>query len=61
MINASLVVQEAAGKTLAENDDRGGLKARIFFRPPTSGTYRIVASSMNMQGRGSFVLEVREE
>lgn len=56
-----LVLTDATGKKLAEDDDSGGgLNARITFRADQDGTYRIQATSFN-QGVGAFTLTVREE
>jgi serine/threonine-protein kinase len=56
-----LVLTDDAGKKLAEDDDSGGgLNARIIFRVPQDGTYRIRATSFN-GGRGDFTLSVREQ
>jgi hypothetical protein len=55
-----LVLTDATGKQLAEDDDSGGgLNARIVFRPEQAGTFRIVATSIN-NGTGAFTLTVRE-
>ncbi len=55
-----LVLTDAAGKRLAEDDDSGGgLNARIVFRPEQAGTFRIVATSFN-NGTGDFTLTVRD-
>jgi hypothetical protein len=55
-----LVLTDAAGKHLAEDDDSGGgLNARIFFRPEQSGTFRIVATYF-IPGTGAFTLTVRD-
>jgi hypothetical protein len=60
--DAFLLLKDANGKMLAEDDDSGGeLDSRIVFRAPVSGTYQIVASSLGMEGTGAFVLEVREQ
>ena len=57
-----LRLQDAAGKQLAFDDDSGGgLNARITFRAPATGTYRIVATSFANAGRGEFTLMVREQ
>lgn len=53
-----LVLKDAAGKTLAEDD--GGLNARITFRADKDGVYRIQATSFNA-GIGEFTLTVREQ
>jgi serine/threonine-protein kinase len=56
-----LVLTDAPGKKLAEDDDSGGgLNARIIFRAPQDGTYRIRATSFN-GGSGEFSLSVREQ
>src|SRR5882724_9157188 len=40
-----LVLTDATGKDLAEDDDGGGgLNARIVFRPEQAGTFRILAT-----------------
>jgi len=54
-----LVLQDADRKTLAEDDDSGGnLNARITFRAPADGIYRLRATSFGA-GRGPFTLTVR--
>jgi WD40 repeat protein/tetratricopeptide (TPR) repeat protein len=54
-----LVLQDADGKTLAEDDDSGGdLNAQITFRAPADGVYRLRARSYRA-GRGPFTLTVR--
>src|SRR5262249_50097537 len=56
-----LVLSDAAGKKLAEDDDSGGgLNARILFRAAQDGTFRIRATSFNA-GRGEFTLTVHEQ
>jgi tetratricopeptide (TPR) repeat protein len=53
-----LVLQDSERRTLAADDDSGGnLNARIVFRAPTDGVYRIRATSFN-GGRGPFTLTV---
>jgi len=54
-----LVLQDAARNTLAEDDDSGGNNnARITYRVPADGVYRLRATSFNA-GRGPFTLSVR--
>jgi serine/threonine protein kinase len=54
-----LVLTDAAGRPLAQDDDGGGgLNARIVYRALQSGTYRIVATSINF-GTGAYTLTVR--
>src|SRR5207249_8495492 len=56
-----LVLSDAAGKKLAEDDDSGGgLNARIVFHAEKDGVYRIQATSFNA-GSGAFTLTVREQ
>jgi hypothetical protein len=57
-----LTLLDPAGKTLAEDDDGGdGLNARITFRAPAAGIYRIVCTSFERSGAGPYVLMVREK
>jgi serine/threonine protein kinase len=54
-----LFLQDADRKKLAEDDDGGGnLNARIVFRAPADGVYRLRATSFN-GGRGPFTLTIR--
>jgi serine/threonine protein kinase len=54
-----LYLQDSDRKTLAEDDNSGGnLNARITFRAPANGIYRLRATSFN-GGRGPFTLTVR--
>jgi hypothetical protein len=54
-----LQVRDATGVTLAEDDDSGGnLNARVFFRAPSDGIYRIRAMSFGPP-QGDFTLTVR--
>ena len=56
-----LVLTDATGKKLAEDDDGGdGLNARIVFRAEQAGTFRIQATTFNA-GVGDFILTVREQ
>ena len=55
-----LLLTDATGKMLAEDDDSGGgLNARITFRAEQAGPYRIQATTFNA-GVGPFTLTVRE-
>jgi hypothetical protein len=57
-----LILNGPDGKKLAEDDDSGGnLDSQIVHRAATAGTYQIVATSLGMDERGDFVLEVREQ
>jgi serine/threonine protein kinase len=56
-----LFLQDSERKTLVEDDDSGGdLNARITFRAPVDGVYRLRATSFN-GGRGPFTISVRPE
>jgi hypothetical protein len=56
-----LIVQNANGMTLAENDDVGDgiLDARLVFVPRQDGEYRIIAATIN--GYGEYTLTVKEQ
>jgi hypothetical protein len=58
-----LFLTDTNGTILAEDDDTGGglagLDARIVFVPVNTGTYRIVATTLN-RTLGNFTLTVRE-
>ena len=59
-IDSSLRLEDEAGKILAQDEDGGGgLNARIDFRPPADGRYRIQATTY-AGGVGSYVLTVKE-
>ena len=61
-IDPYLVLKDASGKTLDEDDDSGGgLNARITFRAEKDGIYRIQASSFRSNGNGEFTLTVRKK
>ena len=60
--DAYLVVQDSAGKKLAEdNDSGGGLNAKLLFRAPNDGKYRVVVTSFNANETGSYTLTVRKQ
>jgi len=59
--DAFLRLEDIEGKRLAQDDDSGGgTNARIRFKAPEDGTYRIFATTFNT-GTGAFLLKVREE
>jgi hypothetical protein len=48
-------------QSLAKDDDGGGnLNAQLSFRPPSDGTYHILATALNGQP-GDFTLRVRTQ
>jgi serine protease Do len=56
------LVLEDAGKKIAEDNDSGGDRnARIIFRAPRDGTYRILITSFNAHETGSYTLTVRKQ
>jgi hypothetical protein len=57
--DAFLRLEDSAGKQLAEDDDSGGLtNARIVFKAPKDGTYRIIATSFDGKS-GEYTLTVK--
>jgi tetratricopeptide (TPR) repeat protein len=60
VLDSFLVVQDAAGKTLAIDDDGGvGVNARLSFRPPSDGVYKVCAAVL--EGQGRYTLWIYEE
>jgi tetratricopeptide (TPR) repeat protein len=57
-----LRLEDDKGKVLAENDDISpqNLQSQIIFSCKQDGTYRIVATSFQQVGRGTYVLIIRE-
>jgi hypothetical protein len=55
-----LILEDATGMKLVEDDDAGGnLNARIVFKATQDGEFRILAASIN--GYGDFTLKAREK
>ena len=60
--DAYLRLEDAAGKKIAEDDDSGGdTNAKIVFRAPKEGTYRIVVTTYDPGMTGAFTLNVRRD
>ncbi len=60
-IDPYLYLEDFEGKVVASDDDGGGnLNARIVFRAPRSGDYRVIASSLN-EVTGLFALTIRKQ
>ncbi len=58
--DAFLRLEDSEGKPLAEDDDGGGgFNARLFFMPPTTAEYRLVAASHNGKP-GKYRLTVQQ-
>ncbi len=58
-----LRLEDAKGKTLAENDDIDldkNLNSRIWFMPKADGVYRVIATSFQQPGRGEYEIILRE-
>jgi serine/threonine protein kinase/Tfp pilus assembly protein PilF len=58
-----LRLEDAQGQKLAENDDiePGVIRnSRILFTPKASARYRLVATAVQVQGTGAYVLRIRE-
>jgi len=61
-IDSYLILEDAAGKKLAEDDDGGGFpNARIEFRAPADGVYRIIATTFDANEIGAYTLNVRKK
>ncbi len=49
------------GKEMDSDDDRSGkLNARIVFRCPAAGTYRIIVNSLTRRATGAYVLKIQQ-
>ena len=59
--DAYLILEDAQGKKLAEDNDSGGnTNAKIVFRAPRDEAYRIVVLSFNGNETGNYTLTVRK-
>ena len=57
-----LILTNAQGKSLAEDDDSGGdLNAKIVFRAPADGVYTIICTTFNPTETGGYTLSVRRQ
>jgi hypothetical protein len=56
-----VILQDAMGRKLAENDDNedGELHSRLRFRLPRTGRYRVVATAFAADASGNFTLRLR--
>jgi hypothetical protein len=60
-LDTFLRLENPAGKELAHDDDGGGFPhARIVYRAPDDGDYRIIATSFKPNQTGRFQLTVRD-
>jgi hypothetical protein len=61
-LDAYLRLEDADGKQLAQDDDSGGnLNARIRFKCPRDGTYRIIATTYRSGAVGAYELTVQDQ
>ena len=61
-LDSYLLLVDATGRIVAEDDDGGGnLNARIIYRPLDAGEYRIIATSFNRAQTGNYKLSIRED
>jgi hypothetical protein len=59
--DAFLRLEDAGGKQLAQDDDSGGgTNARIRFKAPGAGVYRVIVTSFGPE-TGLFQLKIREQ
>jgi len=60
--DAFLILEDPAGKKLAENDDidPGNTNARLIFQAPKSAVYRLVATAFEQRGSGAYTLTIHE-
>jgi Ca2+-binding EF-hand superfamily protein len=57
--DAYLYLENSDGTILDQNDDGGeGTNSRIVYRIPTTGTYRLIATSLGGDAFGAFTLEI---
>ena len=60
--DAYLRLENEAKVELDSDDDGGGdLNSRLTFRPPQSGTYRIIVTTFRANQTGRFVLVVQQK
>ena len=61
-LDSYLILVDAKGRTVAEDDDGGGnLNARIIYRPSEEGEFRIIATSFLKKDTGPYTLTIRED
>jgi hypothetical protein len=55
-----LVLEDAAGKVLVQGFDAEGYNGRLLFRPARTDTYRVVATSHQIDAAGPYLVTVAE-
>ena len=58
--DSKLVLEDAAGKEVVKGFDAEGFNARLYYRPTTSGIYRVVVTSHQLDSTGPYTLTVME-
>src|SRR5262249_57190603 len=57
-----LIIEDPKGKQVASDDDSGGYpNAKIVFKAPVEGVYRIIATTFNPDEQGGYALSVRRQ
>jgi peroxiredoxin len=60
-LDSYLRLEDSKGNQLDEDDDSGGdLNARIVFNCSKAGDYKVICTSFNPQGVGSYTLTIKE-
>jgi hypothetical protein len=60
-IDSYLRLEDPDGKQVAEDDDSGGFpNARIIYKAPKTGTYKVIATTFPPGATGKFTLTVKE-
>jgi hypothetical protein len=59
--DAYAIIADSSGNALVRDDDSGGgTNARVIFRVPKNGAYRIIANTYRQGSYGAYALSVRE-
>jgi hypothetical protein len=62
VLDPFVIVEDKAGKRLADDDDGGGYpNSRLFFTPPSDGEYRIICTVLFPNLSGELILKVAEK
>lgn len=60
-VDTYLRLEDPKGNRIMDDDDSGGnLDAMVYFVPPETGVYRIVATTFNPNETGSYTVKVQE-
>jgi hypothetical protein len=60
-IDSYLYLENPEGKVVAEDDDGGGFpNARITYKAPTTGNYKLIATSFKAGETGDFTLSIKD-